>query len=410
MRATRHPDARTAPGTSAPARQDVIIRPAPVAMVWQGPGVPHTAIAVPGVSLGDGDVLVAVELATICPSDAQAVLGGSGGVSVPLVLGHEQVGRIVAVGRDAVTSDGTRLVVGMRIVWSRRIGCGSCDACRGGVTSECRNPREYGVDRLRRGWELSGGFASHVLVRSGTAILTVPEIVPAAVLAPLACATALAAAAVEHITQAVDVDGETVAVWGADLVGLTVSAMLADEGAHAVVVEADVTRRSRALDFGAGGVAAGLPELARLVRAGGSGGVRRLARPVAVVGSAVAEAASAAAVASPSGASGSILGAIAVVVELRDAPTTDTSAATDALGVAGESGSGPWPTEASVARLQRTEPRHLTMAVDFASNAWFRYPFADLVAERFALERVDDALRSAASASSLRVALDPSVR
>lgn len=408
MRATRHPTVPTT-GGDAPTRRDVIIRPAPVAMVWQGQGSSHAAIAVPGVSLGAGDALVAVELATICPADAAAVTNGLG-VAAPLVLGHEQVGRVVAVGPDAATSDGTRLVVGMRIVWSRRIGCGECDSCRRGVTSECRNAREYGADRLRRGWELSGAFASHVLVRAGTTILTVPEIVPAAVLAPLSCSTALASAALERITQAVEVDGETVVVSGADLTGLTIAAMLADEGAHAVVVEPDGTRRSRALDFGAHGVAVDPSDVARLVRSGrvtgaeSRGAGHRLRRPVAVVGSASLGA-------DPADSTwwgdDGLFGAVDVVVGLRDA-----SAPSDGLGANAPGGAAdaPWAETAAVSTVQRTEPRHLVTAVDFASNAWFRYPFADLVTERFPLDRVDEALRSVAGTSVIRVAVDPNLR
>lgn len=408
MRATRHPTAPTSAG-DVPARRDVIVRPAPNAMVWQGIGMPHAAIAVPGVSLGSGDALVAVELATICPSDAAAVRDGTG-VAAPLVLGHEQVGRVVAVGADASTSDGTRLVVGMRIVWSRRIGCGECDACLAGATSDCADAREYGADRLRRGWELSGGFASHVLVRAGTTILTVPEIVPAAVLAPVPCATALAASAVERVTQSVEVDGATVLVSGADLVGLTVVAMLADEGAHVIVVEPDATRRSRALDFGAHGVAADPSDVGRLVRsdrdaaAEGRPAGRGLPRPVAVIGSAPLATDSA----DESWVDGDgSFGAVGLVVGLRDVSTSPHGPEADGSGGAVRP---PWPEGALTVTLRRTEPRHLVMAVDFASNAWFRYPFADLVADRFPLERLDDALRVAAETSVLRIAVDPGLR
>lgn len=444
MRATRHPTVRP-DAEGAPARRDVIIRPAPIAMVWQGPGQPHAAIAVPGVSLGDGDVLVAVELATICPSDVAAVLDGAG-VTAPLVLGHEQVGRVVALGSAAATSDGSRLVVGMRVVWSRRIGCGECPSCRDGLTAECRDAREYGADRLRRGWELSGGFASHVLVRAGTSILTVPEIVPAAVLAPLPCATALAAASVERVVTALDVGGCTVVVCGADLVGLTVTAMLADEGANVVVIEADATRRSRALDFGARGVAAAWADAARLIRSAdaapgeGPGVAQRLDRPVAVLGCGVldADADADAAVAvgeeleseePESGESGSAepgsgrdrasigwradgpFGAVEVVVAIRDAPTPHGAGAGTGAEVEIDSDAASHrPATPRFTTVRRTEPHHLQTAVDFASNAWFRYPFAGLVSERFPLERLDEAIGSAAGASSLRIAIDPNGR
>jgi D-arabinose 1-dehydrogenase-like Zn-dependent alcohol dehydrogenase len=47
-------------------------------------------MAVPGVTLGSGDVLVEVELATVCGSDVHTVLGHRD-AATPLVLGHEQV-------------------------------------------------------------------------------------------------------------------------------------------------------------------------------------------------------------------------------------------------------------------------------------------------------------------------------
>jgi D-arabinose 1-dehydrogenase-like Zn-dependent alcohol dehydrogenase len=305
-------------------------------MVWQGQGTRHQAIAVPGVSLAEGDVLVSVELATVCPLDA-ATVRGEREASVPLVLGHEQVGRIVALGDGAESSDGRRLFVGMRVVWSRTIGCGTCEQCTAGVTSRCRNLREYGADRLRRGWELSGGFATHVLVRAGTTVLVVPEIIPAAALAPASCATAQAAAEVEELLGARDVDGESVVVMGADLVGLTVAAMLADEGARVLIVEADRRRAARARSFGASAVA---PDLAGVADLGG-------APPVAIV---------------------------------------------------------------ALDRTARTEPRHLVTAVAFLSNAWYRYPFAELVGDRIPLARVDEALELAATSGVLRIGIEPTLR
>ena len=52
---------------------DVIVKPSPVAMVWNEPGRPHDALAAPGVRLSPGEALVEVELATICPSDVRTV-------------------------------------------------------------------------------------------------------------------------------------------------------------------------------------------------------------------------------------------------------------------------------------------------------------------------------------------------
>lgn len=373
MRATRRPAAPALPPDDVgPKRRDVIVRPVPIAMVWQGTGAPHAAIAVPGVSLGPGDVLVAVEFATVCPVDA-ATVRGHATANVPLVLGHEQVGRVAAIGDGAETADGARLIVGMRVVWSRRIGCGACDACRAGSPSGCATAREYGSDRLRRGWELSGGFATHVLVRAGTAIITVPEIVPAAVLAPVPCATALAVAAVEMVAEATEVDGESIVVVGAGLVGLTIAAMLADEGARVVIVDADPVRRSRAREFGA-------------------------ASAVCDLAAAVADDHVIAAVVDTDGGYD--------VARPQDAARSHGAVRSHDAVVISIGGS----TGGATSVVERPDPRHLAAAVGFVSNAWYRFPFERLVSERYPLERLDDALRAASDTPALRIGIETTSR
>ncbi|WP_292794755.1 alcohol dehydrogenase catalytic domain-containing protein, partial [Microbacterium sp. UBA6633] len=171
-------------------RRDVALRPAATAMVWVGEGHPHETIAVPGVALGDQDVLVAVEMSTICGSDVHTVQGRRS-APAPLVLGHESVGRVIAMGDDGAEAvDGTPLRIGDRVVWSVTVSCGTCDRCRRGLTQKCRDLGKYGHDRVGAHGDLTGAFASHVQLRAGTAIVRVPEALPAAVLAPAACATA----------------------------------------------------------------------------------------------------------------------------------------------------------------------------------------------------------------------------
>ncbi|MDQ1606227.1 MAG: hypothetical protein QOJ18_594, partial [Microbacteriaceae bacterium] len=77
-----------------PRLGQVAITPSAVAMAWLGVGHRHEMVAVPAVTLGPGDLLVAIELATLCGSDLHAV-SGERRASTPLVLGHEQLGRII---------------------------------------------------------------------------------------------------------------------------------------------------------------------------------------------------------------------------------------------------------------------------------------------------------------------------
>ncbi|MFF3027184.1 alcohol dehydrogenase catalytic domain-containing protein [Microbacterium sp. NPDC057944] len=230
-------------------RRDVALRPAATAMVWIGEGHPHEMIAVPGVALGDRDALVAVEMSTICGSDVHTVQGRRS-APTPLVLGHESVGRVIALGdAGALAVDGTPLRIGDRVVWSVTVSCGTCDRCLAGLTQKCRSLGKYGHDRIGAHGDLTGAFGSHVQLREGTAIARVPETLPASVLAPAACATATAWAAVARARRSLD--GATVRIHGAGLVGLSAAAIAAEQGALVEVRDPNPQRQALAAAFGA---------------------------------------------------------------------------------------------------------------------------------------------------------------
>lgn len=239
------------PDPQGGTRTDVVLRPSAVAMAFIGEGHPHETIAVPGVALAADDVLVAIELSTICGSDVHTVHGRRS-APVPLVLGHESVGRVIGLGEaGADAEDGTPLRIGDRVVWSVTVSCGECDRCSAGVTQKCRRLGKYGHERVAPHRELTGGFASHVQLRRGTTIVRVPEALPAAVLAPASCATATAWAAVRRGAGGRDLDGVRVRVYGAGLVGLSAVAIAAAEGAVVDVVDPNADRLRLATRFGA---------------------------------------------------------------------------------------------------------------------------------------------------------------
>lgn len=352
-------------------RHDVNLRPAATAKVWLGEGQMHETVAVPGVALGHRDVLVAVELSTVCGSDVHTVAGHRP-APAPLVLGHESVGRVIAVGEDGVDAfDGTQLRIGDRVVWSVTVSCGACDRCSAGLTQKCRTLAKYGHERIEPRWELTGGFASHVHLRAGTAVVRVPEALPAAVLAPASCATATAWAAVRRGAAGRELEGARVLVYGAGLVGLSAAAIAADAGAEVTVVDPSATRRAFAERFG--GTAA----------AGATG-------PVDIVieasGRAVAEAIAGADVGGTVVLVGSVFGADPV----------------------------PFDAEDAVRRLLTVTGVHNYAGDDLAAAAGFlagtgrAYPFADAVGAVHPLAEVDAAI-SAASApeAPLRVGITP---
>ena len=365
--------------------RDVSLTPPGAAMVWLGPGRAHEAIAVPGVTLAKGEVLVELELATVCGSDVHTV-SGHRKAPTPLVLGHEYVGRVVAVLDDVRAVDGARIGLGDRVVWSIMASCLRCDRCRRGLPQKCRELLKYGHERLAARWELSGGFATHMQLRAGTAIVRVGEALPAAVLAPASCATATAWAAVDRAADVVDLDHSTMLVMGAGLIGLTATAIAARAGARVIAAGPPPGRGEIARGCGA---AASIDptESESLNRA-----LRRLrAREVGIA------------------------------LEASGA-TTAVAFAIDSIGVGGvvvlvgsvsPSRAYALDPEHTVRNLTTIRgvhnyaPDDLAGAVDFLEEHAHRYPFAQLVGRPHPLSALDEALESARTGAEVRVAIDP---
>ncbi len=365
--------------------RDVSLTPPGTAMVWLGPGRPHEAIAVPGVTLAEGEVLVELELATVCGSDVHTV-SGHRKAPTPLVLGHEYVGRVVAVLDDVRAVDGQRIGVGDRVVWSIMASCLNCDRCRRGMPQKCRDLRKYGHERLIARWELSGGFATHVQLRAGTAIVRVGESLPAAVLAPASCATATAWAAIDRAADIVDLDHATVLVTGAGLIGLTATAIATHAGARVVVADPDPARRNLAKEFGASAVIDPTQpgSLERALR-------RARAREVDIA------------------------------VEASGA-TSAVSFAIDGIGVGGVvvlvgsvSPGRPYALDpehtvrnlTTIRGVHNYAPEDLAGAAAFLEEHAHRYPFAQLAGRPHPLTELDEALERAAGRTEVRVAIDP---
>ncbi len=221
-----------------------------------GPDRALERIAVTELVLREGEALVAVELATVCGSDLHTAAGHRK-VAVPQVLGHEQVGRIVALGPGLppVALDGVPLAVGDRVIWATPVSCGSCRMCLRGIPNKCEHLVKYGHEQMRRGWELGGGIATHVHLLARTAIIRVREDLLAEVLAPASCATATVAAVLAAAEAIRPLDGEIVVVSGCGMLGLTAIAMASEAGAQVVGVDPVAARRALAWDFGADAVA-----------------------------------------------------------------------------------------------------------------------------------------------------------
>ena len=117
--------------------------------------------------VGADAALLEVEATGICGSDWGPYNGSWMTELPPLVLGHEVVGRVVALGADAGRRWG--VAEGDRVVVEESIPCGTCRLCRTGRYHMC-DPLHtaaglrYGLTPVDRAPHLWGGFGRHLYV------------------------------------------------------------------------------------------------------------------------------------------------------------------------------------------------------------------------------------------------------
>jgi propanol-preferring alcohol dehydrogenase len=144
-------------------------------MLLDAPGRPLRPAEVSLPAPGPDEVLLRVEACGVCRTDLHVVDGELRDPKLPLIVGHEIVGTVVAAG------DGARHAPGVRVgvPW---LG-GTCGAC-----AYCRTERENLCDRaLFTGYRRDGGYAEHT-VADGRFCFPIPRGYSAVAAAPLLCA------------------------------------------------------------------------------------------------------------------------------------------------------------------------------------------------------------------------------
>lgn len=126
-----------------------------------------------------GAILVEIDRATICGTDVHVWQGKMGGVydlELPLILGHEMVGRIVQFGDGPrVDSAGVPLAVGDRVVWEHE-SCGHCYYCTvEGMGSLCLDRKIGFLISSERPPHFNGGFGDYAFVWPRSGRLRVPD-------------------------------------------------------------------------------------------------------------------------------------------------------------------------------------------------------------------------------------------
>lgn len=183
------------------------------------PGIWMQEMPVP--EYGVHEVLIKIKKTAICGTDihiytwdqwAQAT------IPVPMIVGHEFYGEIVALGKEV-----QGLKIGKRVSGEGHITCGFCRNCRAGNRHLCRNTMGVGVNR-------PGCFAEYLAIPA-TNVIALPKNITgdqASVLDPLGNAT--------HCALAFDVAGEDVLITGAGPIGIMAVSLVKHLGARHVVI------------------------------------------------------------------------------------------------------------------------------------------------------------------------------
>lgn len=146
------------------------------AMVMSEPGAPLVLSQVPVPEPGDGQLLVRVNVCGVCRTDLHVVDGDLSEPRLPLIPGHQIVGRVERSGPGAA-----KFAPGQRIGIPWLGGsCGNCDFCRGGNENLCDSA-------VYTGYQTNGGFADYC-VADARFCFPIAELYPDLQAAPLLCA------------------------------------------------------------------------------------------------------------------------------------------------------------------------------------------------------------------------------
>jgi propanol-preferring alcohol dehydrogenase len=203
------------------------------AMLLDEPGRPLRAAEIEPPAAGEGRVRIAVEACGVCRTDLHVRDGELPDPKLPLVLGHEIVGRVLEGAGQLAPGD--RVGVPW-LSWT----CGACRFCRSGRENLCDAARFTG-------YTVDGGYAEQA-VADARYCFRLPEGPPAAELAPLLCAGLIGYRALRLAG-----DAERLGLFGFGAAAHLVAQLAVAEGRRVLAFTrpGDAAAQSLALELGA---------------------------------------------------------------------------------------------------------------------------------------------------------------
>ena len=182
-------------------------------MVLDEPGQPVELRTIPRPQPGPRQLLVKIAACAVCRTDLHVIDGELPNPDLPIIPGHEIVGRVEACGADV---DGFSIGQRIGIPW---LGwtCGECRYCRNGMENLCPKARFTG-------YQINGGYAGYT-VADARYCFRIPDVYSDVEAAPLLCAGLIGYRALKMTGEA-----ERVGIYGFGAAAHIVAQILAYQG------------------------------------------------------------------------------------------------------------------------------------------------------------------------------------
>lgn len=125
--------------------------------------------------IGSNEGLMKVESVGICGTDWH--LYQTDTTNYPIILGHECVGRVAEIGKEAAERWNVR--EGDRIVIEEPLPCGNCWICRTVNYQMCKKNGRYGHVPITVAPSLWGGFSQYMYLHPNSVVYKISEDIPA---------------------------------------------------------------------------------------------------------------------------------------------------------------------------------------------------------------------------------------
>lgn len=192
--------------------------------------------------LADGQVLVEITASGVCGSDLHMYKGNDPRTPLPIILGHEGVGRVVEVKGRRLTLEREELKPGDSIIWNRGVSCGHCYFCKVcGAPALCPGRWAYGITKsFKEEPSLNGCYADHIILTHDTEIIKIPAEIDPTVMVAASCSGATAAHCFDYVRPKT---GDTVLIQGPGPLGIFAAYFAAQNGAGEIIMIGGAEKR-----------------------------------------------------------------------------------------------------------------------------------------------------------------------